>query len=97
VRTEDVDAIYTSPLGRARTTAEIIVAASGLAVHVVDALSEVDHGDFSGLTNAEVARRAPDRKRDKYTWRFPTARATPTPTGGHRRHCGQSPRTRRGR
>jgi len=71
VRAEDVDAIFTSPLGRARTTAEIIAAASGLAVHVVDGLTEVDHGDFGGCTDAEVARRAPDRARDKYHWRFP--------------------------
>ncbi len=71
LRTADVDLICTSPLGRARTTAEIIAEASGVPVRAFPELAEVHHGDFTGLTDAEVARRAPDRARDKYHWRFP--------------------------
>lgn len=69
------DAIFTSPLGRACTTARIIASATGLSVTVTAGLAEVDHGDFAGLTNEDLARDHPtearDRAADKYTWRFP--------------------------
>ncbi|GAB1514594.1 histidine phosphatase family protein [Actinophytocola sp. KF-1] len=68
LRTQPVDLICTSPLGRARTTAKIIAEAVGVPVHV---LPELHHGDFTGLTSAQVAARAPERARDKYHWRFP--------------------------
>jgi probable phosphoglycerate mutase len=71
----DLDGIFTSPLGRAATTAAVIGAATGLRVTVVDELAEVHHGDFAGLTNADIAARHPaaarERARDKYHWRFP--------------------------
>jgi len=71
----DLDAIFTSPLGRASTTAAIIAEAVGLPVTVVDELAEVHHGDFTGLTNADIALRHPnaarERAKDKYNWRFP--------------------------
>jgi broad specificity phosphatase PhoE len=44
-----VTAIYTSPLARARQTAEIIAVEFGLTVTVADALREYDVGDFEGL------------------------------------------------
>jgi broad specificity phosphatase PhoE len=70
-----LDAIFTSPLGRAATTAGIIGAALGLAPVVLDDLAEVHHGDFAGLTNADIAERFPaaarERAQDKYHWRFP--------------------------
>jgi broad specificity phosphatase PhoE len=73
--TQDVDAIFTSPLGRAATTAQIIAEVTGLHVTVVDDLAEVHHGDFAGLTNADITRRHPhaarERAEDKYHWRFP--------------------------
>jgi broad specificity phosphatase PhoE len=72
LRAEDIDLICTSPLGRARTTAEIIAEAAGVPVHVHHGLAEVDHGDFTGLTGAEIAHRAPERAHDKYRWRFPS-------------------------
>ena len=71
LRTTDIDLIFTSPLGRARVTAEIIAEAVGAPVHVHHGLAEVHHGDFTGMTGAEIACRAPERARDKYHWRFP--------------------------
>jgi broad specificity phosphatase PhoE len=70
-----VDAVFSSPLGRALTTARLIGERLGLAVNVVDDLAEVHHGDFAGLSNAEIAVRYPlevvRRRRDKYLWPFP--------------------------
>ena len=71
----DLDAIFTSPLGRATTTARIIAGVTGLPVTVLDDLAEVHHGAFAGLTDEDIAARHPDaagaRARDKYHWRFP--------------------------
>jgi broad specificity phosphatase PhoE len=73
--TEAFDAIFTSPLGRAAITAAIIGDATGIPVRVVTDLAEVHHGDFAGLTNADIARLHPtaarERAVDKYHWRFP--------------------------
>lgn len=70
-----IDAIFASPLGRALTTARLIGESLGLTVKVVDELAEVHHGDFAGLSNAEILLRYPlevaRRERDKYTWVFP--------------------------
>jgi probable phosphoglycerate mutase len=72
---EGIDAVFTSPLGRARTTASIIASHLGLGVEVLDELAEIDHGDWSGLNSAEIDARWPGerekRSRDKYTYRFP--------------------------
>ncbi|MFG1815710.1 histidine phosphatase family protein [Kribbella sp. NPDC049174] len=72
---EEVDAIYASLLGRAYTTAEVFATALGLPLHVLDDLSEVDHGEWSGLTTAEVEAGWPGqllvRQRAKYDFRFP--------------------------
>jgi broad specificity phosphatase PhoE len=72
---ELVDGIYTSPLGRAHTTAEVFAAAFRLPLHVLDDLSEVDHGEWSGLTTAEVEAGWPGqlavRQQEKYEYRFP--------------------------
>lgn len=75
VAVQGIDGIFTSPLGRALTTAEIIAGVLALPVTVVDDLAEVHHGDFAGLTNADIAERHPtaarERAEDKYHWRFP--------------------------
>jgi probable phosphoglycerate mutase len=71
LRDTDIDLICTSPLGRARATAEIIAEAAGVPVRVHHGLAEVHHGAYTGLTGAEIAHRAPERARDKYHWRFP--------------------------
>jgi probable phosphoglycerate mutase len=72
---EGVDAIFASPLGRARTTARIIADELGLDVVVIDDLAEVHHGHFAGLSNQDIELRYPGalarRAADKYRWRFP--------------------------
>lgn len=73
--TVPIDSLWSSPLGRCRETAGIIGAALELPVRVLDDLAEIDHGDFAGLTTAEIDRRWPgvlsERAADKYRWRFP--------------------------
>jgi len=46
--TAELSAVYTSPLERARETAEIIAASHGLEVQVSDALGEVRYGEWTG-------------------------------------------------
>lgn len=69
------DAVFASPIGRARSTAVVIAQRLDLPVVVLDELGEVDHGAFGGLTNAEIEAAAPGalaaRSATKYRWRFP--------------------------
>jgi broad specificity phosphatase PhoE len=59
----------------ARTSAAAFADALGMPVQALDDLSEVDHGELSGLTHAEIAAAWPGqaeaRARDKYFYRFP--------------------------
>ncbi|MFC5949141.1 histidine phosphatase family protein [Pseudonocardia lutea] len=55
-----VDAILTSPLRRARQTAEAVAAATGLPVQVRDGLIETDFGEWEGLTFVEARERDPE-------------------------------------
>ncbi len=48
-----LDAIYCSPLSRARDTALPLADARGLAVHVRDALQEIDYGHYQGMPKAD--------------------------------------------
>jgi len=70
-----VDVIYSSPLGRARVTAASAAAATGAHVTFLDDLTEVNHGDFAGFTDAQIGDRFADhwgrRAGELYTWRFP--------------------------
>jgi ribonuclease H / adenosylcobalamin/alpha-ribazole phosphatase len=52
--------IVTSPLQRARNTAEAVAAATGAPVLVDDDLAETDFGKWEGLTFAEAAQQWPD-------------------------------------
>jgi broad specificity phosphatase PhoE len=60
--------VYSSPLSRALDTASAIAAPHGLLVITVDALKEINLGNWEGLTIGEVATRHPDllaaRRRD---------------------------------
>jgi len=62
-------------MGRAQTSAAVFAAALGIPAQVVDELAEVDHGELSGLTRAEVEAAWPgfvqERAHDKYFCRFP--------------------------
>lgn len=51
---ERLDGVYTSPLRRARQTAEIVAAHHGLEPVTVPELQEIDVGGWSGLSRAEV-------------------------------------------
>jgi broad specificity phosphatase PhoE len=54
------DALVTSPLSRARTTAEIIGRRLNLAPTIVPGLVEMNFGDLEGLTLEAVAERYPE-------------------------------------
>jgi probable phosphoglycerate mutase len=70
-----VDVVFSSPLGRARQTAELFRAQVEADLVVLDELAELDHGRFGGLTEDEIDVAFPgafsDRANDKYNWRFP--------------------------
>ncbi len=56
-----IAAVYSSPMRRARATAELAAAALGLPVVCDDRLRETDFGDWDGYTLAEVRERWPDQ------------------------------------
>ena len=56
---EQIDAVWCSDLARARETAEIVGARLGLPVSIDTRLREVDVGEWSGLTSAEIERLYP--------------------------------------
>jgi broad specificity phosphatase PhoE len=53
--------VITSPLQRARRTAEAVAEAAGAPLVVYDELIEADFGDWQGLTFAEAAKKWPDQ------------------------------------
>jgi probable phosphoglycerate mutase len=55
-----INAIVTSPLQRARRTAEAVAAATGAPLAVDDGLVEADFGKWEGLTFGEAAQRWPE-------------------------------------
>ena len=69
------DSVFSSPLGRAATTASFGAAQLGLSVTVVEDLAEIHHGKMAGLTSSEIDQRFPGemtrRSYSKYEWRFP--------------------------
>ncbi len=72
---EGVDAVWTSPLQRARETAEPVAARLGLAARPSDALCEIDFGAWTG--------QAFDALRDDPRWRrWNEVRAGERPPGG---------------
>src|SRR5688572_11288317 len=52
-------AVYSSPLARARASAEIIAQPHRLGVEIDPAFREMTFGDWEGLTREEVAARFP--------------------------------------
>lgn len=58
-----VDVIVSSPLSRARATAQAVADATGLDVAVHDGLIETDFGAWEGLTFSEAAARDPQLHR----------------------------------
>jgi phosphoserine phosphatase len=60
LKDEPIDALYTSPLLRARQTIAPLVDALGLPVQPHDGLFDIHYGSFQGLTHAEAAMTYPD-------------------------------------
>ncbi|MEU3011272.1 bifunctional RNase H/acid phosphatase [Nocardia asteroides] len=60
----DIAAVVTSPLQRARATAEAAAAALDVPLRVLDGLIETDFGDWEGLTFAEAVQRDPQLHAD---------------------------------
>jgi probable phosphoglycerate mutase len=56
----NIDVIVTSPLLRARRTAEAVARATGAPLEVCDDLAETDFGKWEGMTFAEIQERWPD-------------------------------------
>ena len=54
-------AVYTSPLSRSRATGEAIGKPFGLSPNPVEGLSDIDYGEWQGLTPDEVRKRWPER------------------------------------
>lgn len=54
-----IAAVVSSPLGRARETAEAVAAALDVPVRVLDGLIETDFGDWEGLTFSEASQQDP--------------------------------------
>jgi probable phosphoglycerate mutase len=69
------DSLFSSPLGRAWSTAQIIDAVLDLGIRPEVGLSEIDHGHLAGLTSDEIETSHPcllaKRRSCLYTWRFP--------------------------
>lgn len=57
----DLTAVYSSPLLRARQTADRVAGGAGLVPVIVPALTEADVGLWEGLSWEEIRRRDPDR------------------------------------
>jgi broad specificity phosphatase PhoE len=51
--------IYSSPLGRAVTTAQPLADAVGMPVQTRDGFAEIDYGEWDGQSASEVAERFP--------------------------------------
>jgi ribonuclease H / adenosylcobalamin/alpha-ribazole phosphatase len=56
IAAQKVDAIISSPLGRARATAEVIARACGLEVTTLDELREMNYGGWEGRSFLDVRR-----------------------------------------
>lgn len=52
-----IDAVFTSPLSRARDTAQAIAGATGAPLTVDERLTEIDYGGFEGLDRAAASAR----------------------------------------
>lgn len=73
-----LDAIYSSPLSRALDTAKAVAAPHGLEVQVVDDLAEINVGEWSGKTWAEIHEIWPELAKN---WRVNPLDSGPPPGG----------------
>ena len=82
MRSREIAAVYTSPLLRARQTAELLAGEKGLPVQVIPELREVDFGLWEGKTWEEIEAEYP---RDLHCWEENPA--VGMPTGGETIDC----------
>src|SRR3990172_8035552 len=61
LQAESLDAVYSSPLLRARETADIIAAPLNIKIRLDDRLKERNIGEWTGLTGDEANERFPER------------------------------------
>ena len=61
-----IDAIYSSPLSRAVKTAEAIARHTQLEVQVLPGFTDIDYGEWQGLSPEEVRQRWPEALDDWY-------------------------------
>ncbi len=59
-------AVYTSPIGRARQTAQAVARHQGLSVQVLEGMADIDYGQFQGLLPGEAEARYPELYRAWY-------------------------------
>lgn len=80
-REEGIVALYSSPLVRARETAEIVGAAIGLEPRLDDRLKEVDVGDWQDRLKDDLEREEPEQwaafRAAGEHWRFPGGESLP--------------------
>lgn len=71
----EIDAVFSSVLGRARSTAGLAADAIGVRLRALPDLAEVNHGQMGGMTPEEADHAFPgvrvSREADKHRWRFP--------------------------
>jgi probable phosphoglycerate mutase len=72
-----IDAVYSSPKQRARTTAEAIAAAAGSVLKLDPRLVELDFGDWEGLTRRQIIDGDPGRREFIVRWDRDPALAAP--------------------
>ena len=83
-------AIYTSPLRRASETARIVAGRLGLPAQELEALREIDVGEWQGLTVAEVRKRFPERRTSPGTPAGRRGRHTTSSQPAWSRRCSSS-------
>ena len=60
LETEDISAVYSSDLSRARETAEIIAGRIRLPIQITPEIREIDYGEWDGVPEADVPKRYGD-------------------------------------
>ncbi len=64
LKNEPLDAVYSSPTGRAYTTARLILPGRESMIQQDDRLKEIDMGDWEGMSFAQVEKKYPQEFKD---------------------------------
>ncbi len=56
----DIDVVFTSPLLRAKKTAEAVAKNKNIPINALDSLIELNCGDYEGMPYAEIGKKIPD-------------------------------------